>query len=264
MHRLQTLHGVALGLEVCAMAECQDAEPWVAAMMLGAGTGFAASHFITHKGVSPGLARALTNGTLWGAAHGLEVFFGAELDRGFDEELWLGASLALGQLGGVGVAALLHDALDPTAGQVSLASSGGIWANVITGEVLGILEPDSSGGSLAWLLMATGDVGLVAGGLLGSYQPMTASRVLMIDAGGVLGSLVGLGLGVLVAPDDFGDPDTRVMFGVGLIGTLTGLGSAYYLTNEWDASDDAAQSTTPTFGLLPTRDGATLALQGQW
>lgn len=262
----QTLHGVALGLEVCAMAECEAAEPWVGTMMLGGGAGFAASYLLSRDGVSPGLARALTNGTIWGAAHGIEVFIGTEMEQGVDEEIRLGASLGLGQLGGVGVAALLYNALHPTAGQVSLASSGGIWASVITGEMLGIIQPDEANGGVAWLFMATGDLGLIAGGLLGAHQPMSASRVLMIDAGGVLGSLVGLGLGVLVAPDDeFGDQDLGVTFGVGLIGTLAGLGSAYYFTNEWDgAGSDAAQSTTPQLALVPSQDGATLSIHGQW
>lgn len=263
----QTLHGFVLGTEVCTIAECDEIQPWVATMMLGAGLGFGASFALSMDGVTPGLARALTNGALWGAAHGIEVYVGAELEVGVDEELRLAGSLALGQLSGMGAAGLLYASLHPTPGQVSVTSSGGIWAGVLTTEMLGILQPDSSGGAIGWLFMATTDVGLVAGGVLASHEPMSVSRVLMIDAGGVVGTLVGLGLGVLVArEDEFGDPDLSMMSTFGLIGTLTGLGSAYHLTHEWDRDDTSAtnEGNTPQLALIPSRDGASMTLSGQW
>jgi len=165
----------------------------------------------------------------------------------------------------MGAAALLHYALQPTTGQVSLTSSGGIWSTVITVEVTGMVDPNDPGPALGWLFMATGDAGLVAGGLLASQEPMTASRVLMIDAGGVLGSLIGLGLGVLAAPmDEFNEPDARVVFSLGLAGTLSGLGSAYYLTHDWDRHDDSDNAATPHVALAATSNSATMTMSGQW
>ena len=46
------------------------------------------------------------------------------------------------ELAGIGVGGLLYASLRPPAGQVSVTSSGGIWAYVVTGQLLGIIQPD--------------------------------------------------------------------------------------------------------------------------
>jgi hypothetical protein len=60
----QTLHGLALGAETCVLLECEESQPWVLSLMLGAGAGFGASWLASSDGVRPGFARALTDGTL--------------------------------------------------------------------------------------------------------------------------------------------------------------------------------------------------------
>lgn len=261
----QTLHGMALGLELCVMAECRDAQPFVGSMMLGAGLGFGASYLMAQDGVSPGLARALTNGVLWGMVHGIELYSSTELSDHDHDLVALTATMALGQISGMALAGGMHQAWHPTAGQVSLTSSGGIWANVLTLQMLGVIQPDTMDDNLGWLLMATGDAGLLAGGLLARNEPMSTSRVLMIDAGGVLGTLTGLGIGVLATSSRFNEEDARVMFSLGLIGTMGGLVSSYVLTKSWqEDAHDGGGTTTPQLSLAPTRDGATLSMFGAW
>jgi hypothetical protein len=249
---VQTVHGIALGGELCLMAECEDARAVTGLLMAGGGVGFAASFFGSRSGVTPGFARALTDGMLWGAANGLFVMLATDaLDQTFDEGPVVGAHLALGQLLGVGAAWGLYAGLQPTTGQVSLTSSGGLWMLAVVAQVLGATEADLTEATWGLALLGASDVGLFAGGLLASRQPMSASRVLMIDAAGLLGGLTGLGLGVLLQSDS---PQPGPTFALGATGTLVGLGLGYALTRRWD--DDAAHDEQASVHVVPVAGGA--------
>ena len=122
----------------------------------------------------------------------------------------------------------------------------------------------SSGGprlpGFAWFLLTTGNAGVLGGALLAHSVPMTTSRVLLIDAGGVLGTLSGLGLAILAQGDRVEPTPT---FAAGVVGTLTGLGLAYYLTSDWDGADDR-ESTQLHLGVTPVPSGAVASLSGWW
>jgi hypothetical protein len=253
----QTLHGIALGAEVCAMAGCDSSQPWVLSMMLGGGAGFATSWHFSRHGVTPGLSRALTDGVLWGAANGIGLALATDAT---DHSYATGAFLASGQLAGLGLAGLLYAELEPSAGQVSLTMSGGLWSLAVFGQLIGAFDPHYDPQTWAALLMGTGNAGVLAGALLAHSVPMTTSRVLLIDAGGLLGTLSGLGLAVLAQGDDVHAAATLVP---GLLGTLTGLGVAYYLTQDWDSAGDTA-ATQLHMGLAPIRGGALASVSGFW
>lgn len=258
----QTLHGIAVGAELCVIGDCQDGRAWVGALMLGGGLGFGGGYFASADGITPGMARIVSNGMLWGAEHALILNLATGGFDGFDSDIRVATSLLVGQLLGIGVGGLFYSTFHPTAGQVSLTSSGGIWAYVITGELLGIIQPPvSDGRALGWLLLAASDAGLLGGGLLAAHRPMSASRVLMIDASGILGTLTGLGLAVLAQGDNV---QPEAVFTFGLVGTLGGLGTSYYLTETWDDDSHDRAAASPHLALAPTRDGATMMLSGQW
>lgn len=251
----QTLHGIALGAEVCAMAKCDSAQPWALSMMLGGGAGFGLSWYFSNHGITPGLSRALTDGVLWGAANGIGLAIATSASN---ESAGIGAFLAGGQLIGLGLAGLAYAELEPTAGQVSLTASGGLWSVTAASLLLGALNQDFGKHTWAWLLIGTGNAGVLAGALLAHSVPMTTSRVLLIDAGGVLGTLTGYGLGVLG-----GDLRPAPTLIPALIGTITGLGVAYYLTRDWD-SDELASDAQLHLGLAPVRGGGVASVSGYW
>jgi len=253
----QTVHGIAFGAEICMIARCEDERGLIGLLMLGGGTGFALSYFGSEQGVTPGFARALTDGALWGAAHGL-MFMAATsaLDDDANEDQTVGAHLAIGQLLGLGAAVGLHAALEPTPGQVSLTSSGGLWMLLSTAQLLGALDGDFDGSTWGIALLVASDVGLVSGGLLASAQPMSASRVLMIDAMGLVGGLTGLGIGVVAQED----PEPELTFSLGLLGTLTGLGLGYGLTAHWDDDEDGRDDDgRASLQIVPVAGGAMAA-----
>jgi hypothetical protein len=256
----QTVHGLTLGAEVCAMASCTGSQPWVLSLMLGAGGGFGLSFYASHGGVTPGLARALTDGTLWGALNGLGLLEATGASNGDQHAVRTGAYLALGQLAGLGVGGLLYHQLEPTAGQVSLSASGGMWSLAVGAELFGMFNPKFGTRTWAALLMGAGNAGVLAGGLLARSVPMTASRVMLIDAGGLLGGLGGLGIAVLAQGDHAQITPT---LGCGLLGTLTGLSLSYYLTRDWDKSENR-DGVHPTLGVQPVPGGMLAQVSGRW
>ncbi len=256
----QTVHGIALGAEVCAMARCEQSQPWVASLMLGAGAGLGASFALTADGVTPGLARATTDGTWWGAANGLGLLYASRAIDHDGSSATAGAFLALGQLSGLGLGSFIGLQLQPSAGQVSLTASGGLWSLVVGGQFLGALKPSFGSGTWAALLLGVGNAGVLGGGLLARAVPMATSRVLLIDAGGLLGTLSGLGIALLAQGKR---PDAAPTLAVGLVGTLGGLALAYHLTSGWDHGE-GADSTDASLGLAPLPGGLLARLQGRF
>jgi len=257
----QTVHGMALGAEICAIALCNETQPWVASLMLGAGAGFGLSFHLSSGGVTPGFARALTDGTLWGAANGLALMgVTAAVDHSSHESATVGAFLALGQLGGLGLAAGVANALQPTAGQVSLTMSGGIWSLVVASELLGMAQPNHmSGQTASAILMGLGNAGVVGAALLARAKPMPASRVLLLDAGGLLGTLTGLGIAGIAQGRTL---DATPTLGACLVGTLGGLAIAYYVTQDWN--DDDESEPHASFDVVPAPGGAVATLHGRF
>jgi len=89
-----------------------------------------------------------------------------------------------GQLLGIGAGRLAWTELRPSAGDVALASSVGLWSGVVA--ALLIAEADTYGPTMGTLLFCS-DVGLIAGGLIASSAPMSRGRTLLLDADGLLG-----------------------------------------------------------------------------
>jgi len=241
----QTLHGILLGVEVCVAFGCEDVQPWVLSLMLGAGGGFGLSMWLSVDGVTPGLARSLNSGTEWGLWHGLMLALASSYyGSTSDEAKTVMTSMAIGQLVGLGAGGLAYYLAHPTTGQVSLTSSGGIWLTIATLLTLAFLEVEPADEtSIFWTALIASDIGLVGGGLFASQMPMSAGRVLLIDAGGLLGTLLGMGIDLLAEGDD---PSPKPFFGLALVGLLAGLGLSYYFTRDWDEPE-------PQPGAVPTQ-----------
>jgi len=250
----QTVHGIGLGAEACLIFDCKDTRPYVLLMMMGAGAGLGLSLSASSDGVTPGLARSLTSGTEWGLWNGVMLGLATDAYSGTSNDgRAIAEGLALGQLTGLAAGGLLYATLEPTAGQVSLASSGGIWTTTAFGlALLAGGGEDASGRAVAGMLLAASDLGLLAGGYLASRWPMSAGRVLLLDAGGLLGVLGGTGTGILIGGDQ---ANGQVVAGLGLAGTLLGLGLATYLTRNWD-SEESATAPQLSLRVVPLQHGA--------
>lgn len=249
----QTVHGIALGAEFCSALECDDARLYTTMLAVGGGAGLGLSLLASDGGVTPGFATLINSGTLWGA------FNGAMLSNALNSGDDIAAFMAPAQLAGIGVSALLWNQLSPTAGEVSVANSGGIWLGTLTALGQLAVNHDSNSDAIIWSILGMADLGIVGGALLSQYEPMTRGRALVIDTGGVLGGLVGMGTYVLINPE-FNEPTGFALST--MAGIVAGLGTSAYLTRHWDAPDNGQISAS--WGIAPTEEGAVLSLSGQF
>lgn len=252
----QTISGIFIGGWFCGLAECDDGRIWTAALTLGAAGGLAGSLLGTDaNGISPGRALAINSGTEWGVYNGAMLAVLLEADT----RAVFGALLA-GQLLGTGVGIAVGTLTDPTAGDVSIVTSGGLWAGAAMFMVNGASDFDLfDGEGVGWSVLIASDLGLVGAALLrnSGFLQMSRSRALVIDSGGLLGTLFGMGLAVIIAGDT---GSTAGLFVPGLVGMVAGLGGTYYLTNEWDLP-----ATEMSLAVIPLQTGGmTVGLGGRF
>ncbi len=250
----QTLHGIVIGGEICMILECNDGRAVVAALLVGGGVGLTASLlYDSDKGMTPGHAAALNSGTVWGAWQGGALVGILEPDSAPS----VGAILLVSQLGGLGLGEVIHQTLEPTAGDVSMATSAGFWTGALSLFGLAANEFDADSQTTFATILIASDLGLLAGAVASKYYPMTRSRTLVVDAGGILGALVGMGVPFLIQNED---SSAVSIFGGAIVGTVAGLSTSYYLTRNWDAPEDLSLQLNVT----PVEGGATVGVGGLW
>jgi len=222
----QTLHGVLLGAESCALLACDSTQAMVGSLMLGGGAGLASALLATQEGITPGHSDLLNSATGWGLWDALALNF--ILDPK-DERASAGLMMG-GQLAGLGTGIAAWEPFRPTAGDVALINSSGIWSGVLTGFMMSALELDLTTRETFGVLLTTTNLGGVAGAWLANTYPMGTGRVFVINASGIVGALTGFGAALFIAGDDVKDP---LLFGAGIAGTLIGLGTGVYFTQDW-------------------------------
>ncbi|MBM4378239.1 MAG: hypothetical protein FJ086_02900 [Deltaproteobacteria bacterium] len=251
----QTLHGIAVGGEICAATSgCGGGAGTLLVPMLTGGAGALGAYLFSDGGITPGNVLAIDSGALWGAWQGVALM---NIAGGWSQ----GGSplvLILAQGLGMGAGQLAWSALGLSAGDVSLMNTAGLWTGVYTLMAL-IAATGGSGDNAALFatLLVASDVGLVAGGLLSRHFPMSRGRTLLLDAGAILGGLLGLAVSVIAYGSEFGSSVVGYMLG----GSVAGLAAATALSQEWD---------TPLLGpvqvgLAPTQHGGgQLMLSGRF
>lgn len=228
---VQTIHGIAIGVELCMIATCDDPGAFVGTILIGATAGVLGSIFLTRDGITDGQRATANSGTLWGAWNGAMLLAIMENDGGGESVETAGLVLAGTQLAGLGAGVLVGQTLKPTDGQVALANTCGLWTGVVTLFAHETFEIDFSSNDLLTALLITTDGALLAGAYLGKRYPMSRGRTLVIDAGGVVGMMAGFGLVTLIQGED---ADAQLAFGAGLTGTIVGLATATWFTRRWD------------------------------
>ena len=212
----QTINGLSAAGELCIIAECQDSRLIIGGLAAGAGAGLGLSLWATRNGITPGHALALNSGTFWGFTNGLFLDLALPED-GFDSKR-LPTLMVGGQIAGLLAGQLAYNELQPTAGDVALMNTTGFWSGVIMLLINGVLEPQEIQPVGLSTLLAI-DAGLVGGALLSKYAPMSRGRAFVIDAGGIVGTLTGVGA-YLFFTDGVGEPRggfTSAIVGAGAV-----------------------------------------------
>lgn len=242
----QTVHGIVLGVQVCAVIECDGPRSFVGWPTLGGIAGLGGSLYLTREGISPGHSSLINSATVWGGLLGLRT---ADLLRIWDERVML--ATMFGQAVGVGSGIVLGDVFRPTSGDVALMNHGAIWASALYFMVTaGVLELDFDYNVDLVTSIVVPVVGASAGALVSQYYPMSRARVRVVSASGLVGALAGLALPFFILEEDL---NPRVGFGGMTLGSLLGLGLGTYFTPGWDG--EYREGMSMQMSLVPSLDG---------
>jgi hypothetical protein len=236
----QTVHGAWVGTGAGLLLGLTAPKAYAALAVLGAGTGLTLSLGMSRgTPMSAGRADAINSATSWGTFNGAlaSAVSGASLKGG------VALSLA-GGLGGLVLVSAATSRRSPTAGDVALVNSGGVWG-VASGIFLVMLTDPTARAGQATVLLAA-DAGLLTMALLARRLELSRGRSLLIDAGGVLGVLTGLALPVIL-----GSSSQRAYASAGLAGMATGLATAAWLSRGWDLEEHGGLSVAPAILPLP-------------
>lgn len=252
-----TTYGAWLGIAVPLAFGSDAPEAYGAGLLVGGPLGLLASRaYMNANPVSEGQARAISWGGIWGTWQGYgwaevldigegEVCSGDVCYPTDDNGEELVASMVVGGVAGIVGGALL--ARNPIrSGVASGAQGGSTWGSVYGAMLAGIVDDDAGEGVLVTSLLA-GNVGLVAGAGLAARYDLTRSDIRMINLGALIGGLGGLGLDLLIQPDD-----TEVQLGIPLVTSLVGLGIAASRTGGASVGGDDGQLD----GEVPDLDAA--------
>jgi hypothetical protein len=268
-------YGAWLGVAVPIMFDSDAAEAYGVGLLLGAPAGFAvARSYARATQLTEGQARAITFGSSWGTYQG---FGWAEaLDLGVRRAEWcwpdeyydcteahVPTRVALGVLGGlagIGTGAVL--ARRPiTIGTAAAVNSSALWGTWLGWGLsyIGGLEDDA----LLTSTLVAGNAALLAAGFVAPGWEVSESRVRLVSIGGVIGGLAGLGLLLIVQPED-----DKVAVAFPLVGSALGLAAGVHGTREGAAESAGAggdgmgmgpgAAGAATRGALVNRDG------GRW
>ncbi len=234
---------------IAALADVSDPKAYLALTIAGLGTGIGVGILSTRgRSMPSGRAAAIDSATIWASVNAATIsgIVGTSFDTGFGATLATGA-LALGTSWG------LTGRRSPSVGDVTIVNSAGYWGLVAT--TLGLVTfatEDLTGKQVSWTILGGLDAGLVAGVLLARRSDISRGRMLIIDAGGLLGALVGVAIPVFAGSDN-----SRFYGGATLGGIAAGLAATTYFTRHWDDDTKTSSAAGLDIGpaLLPLSDG---------
>jgi len=225
-----TFYGIWAADGLGYVSGLEDGKGYLALTIAGAGAGLATSLAATRTGaMSRGRAATLQAATTWASVNAATLAAIADAEG----KASVGATIATG-VAALAASASLTRGGAPSEGDVSLVNSGGFWGLTAGALSLTFLD-DPSSRQVGWVLLAGADAGLLAGWGLARRHDVSRGRALVVDAGGLLGGLVGVAIPVFA---ESGDP--RAYGGAALAGIATGLLVGTRLSRDWDREEGAA------------------------
>lgn len=246
-----TTYGLWLGIGIPWALGADDEEAYGAGLLIGGPLGlFSGLAYSRSRRLSAGQARAISWGGLYGSWQGwgwTQLFdigvrdqcgsFGCYADESNTEELVAGT--VVGGLLGIGAGALI--AQNPVrSGVASGAQGGSIWGSIYGAMLAGIFDDDAEDSALATALIA-GNAGLLAGGALAAKYDVGRDRIRLMNLGALVGGLGGLGIDLLIQPDD-----NETAIAIPLVTSIAGLVIA--ARNTRDRPAPATDGAGPAMG----------------
>ncbi|MEX0891492.1 MAG: hypothetical protein WEB88_04920 [Gemmatimonadota bacterium] len=264
-----TLFGLWAGITVPYIVDSNpSAEAIGAGLLIGGPVGFLGSRaYARSRELSEGAARAITFGGTWGTWQALgwraalnvgtsEVCADPVLgDPGFCYEDDADASTVMAWgLGGtvLGTAAgMALSRLPITAGTASAVSFGGLWGTWYGAAASQIFSEDPHEDTVLAMALLGGNAGIVTAALAAPRMELSRNRSRLISIAGVVGLLGGMGLDLILQPDD-----ARVAFLIPAVTSAAGLAYGVASTRDYDRSTQRGGGQEAGSGaLLRLREG---------
>ncbi len=226
-----TLFTTWLGVGTLILLETEEAVPYGLVLIAGPLGGLIGSLSFTRESeLSDGQASLMTLGGTWGI---WQVVGAANLaDAG--EKLTVGASMAGGAIGLALAGRVVRDR-DISPGDVTLINFGGIWGTWFA--LWGAMAArDRSGDNSKFVLgsaMMGGNIGLATMSAWAPKLNMSRARARLINIGGIVGTLYGLGANILLDIE----PEDRTFWLLMGIGGMVGLTAGSYFTRNYDTPE---------------------------
>ena len=261
-----TLFTTWLGVGALILADVENPVPYGLVLIAGPVGGLAGSLSLTRNSeLSDGQASLINLGGVWGIWQAV----GAAALADASEKPTVYASMAGGAIG-LALAGKIVEGRDISPGDATLINFGGIWGTwfAICGS-MAVRERnrDNSNFILSSAMMG-GNVGLTTMAVWSTKLSMTRARARLINIGGVVGTLYGLGANILLDID----PEDRSFWSLMGLGGMVGLTAGTYFTRNYDTQTsyftDGGTSllnldpperrwsvSVPTVGVVPVSNG---------
>ena len=213
-----------LGFGSWLISDSSDSEVAGVVLIASSLSGLAGSMILTDGiRLSDGQASLINFGGMWGIWQATGAAYIADLSA----DKTIGASMAGGIIGIAVSGSIVRGRYIPP-GAATMINFGGIWGTwfAICGAMMADVE---DGDDILTSSMIGGDAGLFTMAALSSKIKMSRSRARLINVGGIIGALYGLGTNVL-----FEIESKRDFWSVLTAGSILGLAAGTYLTRNYD------------------------------
>ena len=226
-----TLFTTWLGVGALILADVEDPVPYGLVLIAGPVGGLAGSLNLTRNSeLSDGQASLINLGGVWGIWQAV----GAAALADASEKPTVYASMVGGALGLALAGSIVRDR-DISPGDATLINFGGIWGTWFS--ICGAMAArDRSSDSSKFVLgsaMMGGNIGLLTMAGWSTKLNMSRARARLINIGGIVGTLYGLGASILLDIE----PEDRSFWSLMGIGGMVGLTAGSYFTRNYDTPE---------------------------
>ena len=226
-----TLFTTWLGVGTLILLDIEEPVPYGLVLIAGPLSGLAGSLSLTRESaLSDGQASLITLGGTWGIWQAVAA---ANLANA-DEKLTVGASMVGGALG-LALTSSIVSGKDISAGDATLINFGGIWGTwfSICGAMAARDRSSDNSNFILGSAMMGGNIGLSTMAVWSTKLNMSRARARLINIGGIVGTLYGLGASILLDME----PEDRTFWSLMGIGGVVGLTAGAYFTRNYDAQE---------------------------
>ena len=226
-----TLFTTWLGVGALILADVEEPVPYGLVLIAGPVGGLAGSLSLTRNSeLSDGQASLINLGGVWGIWQAV----GAAALADASEKPTVYASMVGGALGLALASTIVRDR-DISPGDATLINFGGIWGTWFS--ICGAMAArDRSSDSSKFVLssaMMGGNIGLLTMAGWSTKLNMSRARARLINIGGIVGTLYGLGTSILLDIE----PEDRSFWSLMGIGGMIGLTAGSYFTRNYDTPE---------------------------